>query len=162
MADNDRAQQAWANAFQKPVSERHLNDLPPKREVMNPSPADELEGAVMKEVIQVISLHPNVMYAVRQNGGSASYTSKGREVPIWFYRQIRKPFADCTMTDFWGFMLDGSPFAIEAKRRSWTTVRTEREQKQLTFINMIRKVCKGRGGFVTSGEQALAILNEGI
>ena len=127
----------------KPVQTRQMSD------------ANELEAAVMREVATVIAKHPKVLFAVRQNSGGA-YDQHG--VPIFFYRWLRLNGHDMTLTDVWGVTTTGKPFAIEAKRRSWTKVTGQREEKQREFIEVVKSV-GGIGGFVTSGEQAMEILD---
>ena len=119
---------------------------------------NDLEAAVMREVAQVIAAHPRVMFAVRQNSGSVQMELKGGEVaPVWFYRWIKSKTA-MKVTDYWGMLVDGRMFAIECKRRSWTRPSGEREEQQLVFILTV-KYAGGIGGFCTSAERALEILN---
>ena len=140
--------------------------MKPKREIVNRSDPNELEGAVLKEVGEVLAAHPNVIMCVRQNSGSIS---DDRGVPIWFYRWVKNR-AEMTITDYWGFgrwesrdanmnpCMVFAPFAIECKRRDWKqNYNSERENAQNSFIDFIIRM-GGRGGFCTSAHQALAIL----
>jgi hypothetical protein len=62
-----------------------------------------------------------------------------------------------TITDFWGFLRDGRPFAIEAKRPSWKGPRDEREFKQANFLAVIRNI-GGVSGFAMSADDAKAVI----
>lgn len=116
----------------------------------------ELEGSVINEVSKLLHRHPNVIFAVRQNGGSAPLVGKGGAVvSVWFYRFLKMPI-EMTLTDFWGFTRKG-PFALEAKRRDWHFTGTPRERQQQSFITCIREA-GGCGGFVTCAEDVLQIL----
>ena len=119
------------------------------------SDANELEAAVMREVASVVAKHPKVLYAVRQNSGGAQ---DQYGVPIFFYRFLRLNGHDMTLTDVWGVTTTGKLFAIEAKRRNWTRVSGTREERQRKCIEVVKSV-GGIGGFVTSGEQAMEILD---
>lgn len=122
------------------------------------SPHD-LEAAVMQEVSGVIGKHPKVLFAVRQNSGAVQMELKGgNTAPVWFYRWARRRIK-MRITDFWGMLTDGRMFAIESKRRSWTKPSGEREEEQHNFILTVQNA-GGVGGFVTSAEQALEILNK--
>ena len=124
---------------------------------VNHSDASELEAAVMREVGQLLAVHPAVLFAVRQNSGSVQMElSGGKVAPVWFYRWMRSK-TKMRITDYWGMTTDGLMFAIECKRRSWTKPSGEREAEQLAFILTV-KYAGGRGGFATSAEQAKLIL----
>lgn len=146
----------------KGIAKPLIHDLAPPREVVNRSDPNELEGAVLAEVGEVLAVHPNVIMCVRQNTGAAQMLGKnGRTYPVWFYRWIRRA-ENMTITDYWGWLRIGPsrvPFALECKRRSWKrNFNKADENEQHTFIEeMIRM--GGRGGFVTSAEQALKILS---
>lgn len=116
---------------------------------------DNSEASVNREITAVLKNHPRVLIAVRQNSGSLL---DGNNVPIWFYRWIRRP-NDMTITDFWGFTTDLKPFSIEAKNRKWKKVSlsNEREMKQLRFNEFIQKA-GGKSGFATCAEDAIKIL----
>jgi hypothetical protein len=62
------------------------------------------------------------------------------------------------VTDFWGLLRDGRMLALEVKRRDWKRVSGAREQQQQAFIDVV-KSAGGVGGFVTSAEDALALLS---
>lgn len=121
-----------------------------------PTPADksQLEAAVQREVFSVLAKHPAVLFAVRQNSGMAM----SGDSPIWFYRWARRNGLDMTLTDFWGLLSDGRMFCMECKRRDWKRVSGAREIQQQAFIDVV-KSAGGVGGFVTSGEDALALLS---
>ena len=121
---------------------------------------DQSEGSVMTDIADVYHHHPNILFAVRQNSGAAKISN----VPIWFWKWLRRNGVEMTLTDTWGLLSDGRMFAIEAKERGWKSVGTGetakavRERKQQAFINVV-KSGGGVGGFVTSAEEAIEILN---
>lgn len=117
----------------------------------------KLEKDVQRAVNELLARHPKVLFAVRQNSGSMEYeTRNGGMVPVWFYKLLRGP-CDLTITDIWGFLTNGKPFAIECKRENWKGSGTLRENKQAAFIGMIIGI-GGVGGFVTSADEAQAII----
>jgi len=61
------------------------------------------------------------------------------------------------ISDFWGILKDGSPWALEAKNRLWKAPSGEREFEQQAFLTAIREA-GGVSGFVTSAEQAQRII----
>ena len=151
-----QALNAYASMSEKPDAPR-VKVRAERGEVQH-TDESRLEGSVIHEVSKLLHRHPNVIFAVRQNGGSAPLVGKGGAmVPVWFYRLLRMP-VDMTLTDFWGFTRRG-PFALEAKRRDWKFTGTLRETQQQAFISMVREA-GGCGGFVTCAEDAMAILKE--
>jgi hypothetical protein len=126
-----------------------------KRVITHHSEKEELEGAVMREVAEIILLSPRVHLAWRQNGGAAQ--APDGIFRIWFYRWVKRPVKEMVLVDFLGVLQSGHMLAIECKRRDWHYTGTEREQAQKAFIDRII-AAGGRGGFVTNAEQALAIL----
>lgn len=160
---NEKALRGLCFAAGKPMPEGF--DTPAK-EVKTRAPAivkqdaDNSEAAVMREVSEVIGRHPDVLFAVRQNSGAAEIGG----VPIWFWKWIRRRGVEMTLTDIWGCLTDGRMFAIEVKERNWKgvgqgdTPKAIRERKQEACINVI-KSAGGIGGFATSGEQVMQILN---
>lgn len=135
----------------KPAPEHLKNEIAPKRERAAPDPNDT-EAPVLAAVGELLAAHPQVLLAVRQNSGGAVYEKDGREIPVWFYKLVRKP-QDITFTDYWGFMRDGRPFAIECKRPSFREPRTPREKRQQAFIQMVEAI-GGFGAFVRSADEA--------
>jgi hypothetical protein len=123
-----------------------------------PDPADS-EAPVLAAVGELLAAHPKVLFAARQNTGAMHVEgANGRHYPIWFYKLIRRPGAsDLTITDYWGFLRDGRPFAIECKRPSWKVPRETRELNQQAFIHMVEGI-GGIGGFARSADEAMAIL----
>lgn len=119
---------------------------------------DDNEASVIRAVSDLLAAHPSVLLAVRQNSGAMPYDRDGRPVPVFFYKLLRTP-EDMTIVDFWGFLRDGKPFAIECKRPSWKgpSASNDREMKQSAFIRMIECI-GGKGGFARSVEEAQAIL----
>ena len=114
---------------------------------------------MLRAVSQLLQRHPAVVLALRINSGAAVDES-GR--PIWFHRLLR---GRGVVTDFVGLMrVDAGvvPFALEAKRPGWVQGKANgatriREDAQQWFIEDV-VAHGGRGGFVTSVEQALAVL----
>ena len=131
-----------------------------KRVVVNRSDESELESAVLREVGDFLAMHPKVLLCIRQNGGAALMRGKdGRDMPVSFYKIVRRS-VNFTLTDFWGFVQTPRgivPAAWEAKRRNWKYTGTDREREQAAFIAEIIRF-GGVGGFVTSAEQAKAII----
>lgn len=116
----------------------------------------QLEAPVLRAVGELLAQHPLVLFAVRQNAGMAwSDRVGGRPAPIKFYQIVTGQ--PVVITDYWGFLTDKRPFAIECKRPVWSEPRTEREKKQALFIALIRNL-GGVGGFVRSVDEAQALL----
>lgn len=159
LRENDAALAMWSAVSGKPTPEHWKNNVAPKREIVNHSPASELEGAVSSEVRELLSVHPQILFAYRQNGGKADYEKEGKLIPVWFYRFVRAR-GDLRLTDYIGFLTTGQPFAIECKRRSWNPEKKldVKEEAQLRYMMLIRKVCKGKAGFVRSSAEAQAII----
>lgn len=128
----------------------------PKREIVNRR-TDGGEAAVIKAVSDWLALNSFCLLALRQNSGTAqAIGSNGQPYPIWFYRLLRNR-RDVTITDFWGITNDFRLFALEAKAPFWPGPKTEREGRQANFIALVRE-SGGRGGFITSVDEAEAIL----
>lgn len=157
---NHRSLDFMAAMAGKPPLEKSIV-FAPKRAYAKRSSGSEGNGPLEKDVLAAVgdylAAHPNVLLAVRQNSGAMHYESQGRTVPVWFYKLVRRGDKDVTLTDFWGFLRDGRPFAIEAKRPSWRGVSDERERKQEAFIHLVEAI-GGVGGFVRSVEEAQGIL----
>ena len=118
----------------------------------------QLEAPVVQAIGELLAKHPKVLFAVRQNSGMASYEAKsGRYAPVFFYRILTGQPA--TITDFWGILRDGRPFAIEAKAPGFKEPRTEREFKQANFLMLIVNV-GGVGIFATDAQQVADILSK--
>lgn len=124
------------------------------------------EAGVINSVSDLLAFHPRVILAVRQNGGAFTYDTKdGRSAPVWMYKILRGReylMQQTTVTDFWGLIQGAAggcvPFALEAKRPGWTFhFSDERAKKQKAFIEMVKKA-GGIGGFVTSADEANALL----
>ena len=112
---------------------------------------------MVSAVAELLSVHPKVLFAVRQNSGAASYEAKsGKWAPVNFYRIVTPQ--PVTITDFWGIMRDGRMLAIECKRPGWKAPRDDRERRQWAFLQIVAN-CGGISGFVTSAEEAYAILS---
>lgn len=148
---NNKADAFYARmAGKEPMAQ---SQIAPKRIIKNRTPDEDLESGVMREIVQVVHAHPNVIFALRANSGMVQNDSGA---PVWFYRWIKNN-EDMTLTDIWGLATFGL-FAIEAKRRDWTFSATEREKQQAAFIGHILR-SGGRANFCTSGAQAKALLD---
>lgn len=116
-----------------------------------------LESEVVSAISQLLTRHPKVLLAVRQNSGAASYeAASGKYAPVVFYR-ILTHASELTITDFWGILKDGRPFAIEAKREGFKVPRNDREFKQANFLALVRNI-GGIGIFATSADQVAEAL----
>lgn len=133
------------------VEPQGQSPIPPKRERAKPDPANT-EGPVLAAVGDLLAAHPLVLLAVRQNSGAMAYEKEGRSIPVWFYKLVRN--REITLTDYWGFLRDGRPFAIECKRPGWKRPSDDRERKQEAFIHMIESI-GGVGAFVRNADEAL-------
>lgn len=157
LADNQRKVNAALEFYGVPVR----RPVKPKRERAS-NGASVSNGALEKDVLasvgQFLATSPRVLFAVRQNSGAAEYENGGgRAVPIWFYRLLRCD-REMTITDYWGFTIDGRPFAIECKREAWKRQASDkREAKQEAFIRFIESI-GGRGGFVRNVRDAEEII----
>lgn len=132
--------------------------LPPKR-IRNPTTvanSTPLEKDVLAAVGDLLSRHPRVLLAVRQNSGAMPYDRDGRAVPVWFYKLVRVP-KSMTLVDYWGFLTDGKPFGFECKRPSWSGVKDEREKRQQACLEMIECI-GGISRFVTDVSQVAGAL----
>ena len=153
LSENNAADRFYASMAG--VAPRAQNVIAPKRERAASDPANT-EAPVLAAVGELLAAHPKVLLAVRQNSGGAVYEKDGRSIPIWFYKLVRRP-SEITFTDYWGFLRDGRPWALECKRPSWKEPRTDREKRQQAFIHMIEAI-GGIGGFVRSVDEAKAVL----
>lgn len=160
VSDHEKAIRWMCNMAGKPIpaefAEKPVAEKPAPKPRKPPTPTDksQLEAAVQREVFSVLAKHPAVLFAVRQNSGMAM----SGDSPIWFYRWARRNGIEMTLTDFWGLLRDGRMFCMECKRRDWKRVSGAREIQQQAFIDVV-KSAGGVGGFVTSGEDALALLS---
>ena len=139
--------------------------LKPKRERAAPR---DLEGPVVAAISELLAVHPNVLFACRQNSGMASYeAASGKYAPVHFYR-ILTHGKELTLPDFWGILradpsqpsFAGVPhrfLAIEAKAPGFKEPRTDREFRQANFLALVRN-CGGRAGFACSAEDAQRII----
>ena len=138
---------------------------PKEKRQRGPVNADMSEAGVMREVKELLAVHPNVLFAVRQNSGAASYEAvSGKFAPVRFYQIVRTP-VEMTIVDWWGFISVSDikkiwyiPFALECKRRDWKLINSDRRANdQDSFLRMIRAI-GGRAGFARSAEEARKIL----
>lgn len=120
----------------RPMPDGLLNEIAPKRERASPR---QLEAPVVAAISDLLAIHPKVLFAVRQNSGSASYeAASGKWAPVKFYYILTTQ--PVTITDFWGILRDGRVLAIEAKAPGFKGPRTDREFKQAAFLMMVRNV----------------------
>ena len=98
--------------------------------------------------------HPLIILAWRQNTGSLR---NEQNVPIWFYHMVKAPVNEITLVDYMCVLITGRLAVLECKRRDWKWTGTDREVKQNALIECVR-LSGGRGGFVTSAEQAKQII----
>jgi hypothetical protein len=150
IAETQQGMNAWATAFGKPKQDMQV---PEKRTHTKRMSDDDSEAAVLREVGELLAVHPKVLFAVRQNSGMAYGENKQ---PIYFYRWARSK-TKMRISDFWGMLTDGRMFACEVKNRLWTKPSGEREAEQQNFLLTV-KYAGGVSGFVTSAEQAQKII----
>ena len=116
------------------------------------APDDILEDPIQDAIIDLLKVHPRVLFAVRQNTGSASYKAKtGEWAPVKFYYFVRAQ-EYMTIPDIWGLLRDGRFFTCEVKRSLWTKPTDERERRQAAFIRSVQSV-GGIALFATSAAQ---------
>lgn len=141
-----------------PEKPERLERMGDKRSRASPDQADS-EAPVLAAVAELLAAHPLVLFAVRQNSGGMHWQDKGGHYrPILFYKILRRPGASAiTFTDYWGFLKDARPFAIECKRPSWKAPHQQHELNQQAFIHLIESI-GGIGGFVRSADEANALL----
>lgn len=120
---------------------------------------DDTEAPVLRAVGTLLAAHPLVVMAIRQNGGAMEFqNAAGNRYPIWFYRFAKKPQGEFRVTDYWGFLRDGTPWAIECKKPSWNgKCKSDSELGQQAYIRFIEAI-GGRAGFARNVEEAAAIL----
>jgi hypothetical protein len=154
MAESETGMAFYARLAGKPVTESKIK---PKREIVNRSQSEDLESAVMSEVRDVLLAHPLVLFAVRQNAGTAfRRDEKGREIPVAFYKFLSKDMP-MRISDYWGMLKDGRLFAFECKRRNWEKPADQRENEQKNFLDAV----KSGGGvacFVTCSKRVIESL----
>ncbi len=152
LRDNYKGEAFHAAMMGKPV--RSDLEPPPDKQVRTKQMADEdREDDVIRDITALLAVHPKVLMAWRQNSGMA-YNQGG--APVYFYRWVRCK-TKMRIVDFVGLLTDGRPFALEAKNRLWTKPSGEREAEQQNFLLTV-KYAGGVSGFVTSAEQAQAII----
>jgi hypothetical protein len=161
MLANKAALDFMADGAGKPRLDITLPPAPKKRVVRERTAADPaLEGEVLNAICDLLAAHPRVILAVRQNSGAMPYlNNRGKQVPVWFYRWIKRP-DKMRVSDIWGFLDTRGffqHFAIEVKREGWKEPRDQREFEQAAYLAQIRYL-GGCAGFATSVEQAREII----
>ena len=117
---------------------------------------NDSEGPVIKAVSELLSVHPLVLFAERRNSGALPYiNAEGKSVPVRFHRVLTGQ--PVRVVDFTGWLKDGRPFALEAKRPSWKKPSDEREIEQANYLMLIRNL-GGIGSFVRSADEAAQTL----
>lgn len=117
----------------------------------------QLEAPVITAISELLSVHPKVLFAVRQNTGQASYEAKsGKYAPVAFYRKLTHG-KEVTITDFWGILKDGRVLAVEAKAPGFKGPRTDTELAQANFLALVRNA-GGISLFATDAAQVAAAL----
>lgn len=161
MRANDQAQRRLAAMAGVEVPERWLNNIAPPREIVNHSPAHDLEAAVMHEVNEVIQAHPKVLWAVRINSGGAefeSFNAANKRVKFWYW--VKKPDREnYLLGDFHIVLRDARYGIIEAKKRSWKMLPSDERARRQGNLIEICKAAGGFGGFACCAEDAKKILD---
>jgi hypothetical protein len=116
---------------------------------------DDLEKHTLAAVGELLAVHPKVLFAVRQNSGALQYERDGKMVPVWLCRIVTSQ--QVRISDYWGFLRDGRPLALECKRPSWKEPTDQREFEQAAFLMLIRNL-GGTGEFVRNADEANAAL----
>lgn len=162
LAASDKALCDMAAMTGKPIVHRRY--VAPEKIVRTPrKPTEDLEGPVQTAIGELLAIHPKVLFAVRQNSGmmQTEYQNKStgevKSSYTWFYKWARRRSKKMRITDFWGMLVDGRMFAIEAKKPSWTKPTDDREHEQMEFMLTVRSA-GGVSGFANCVEQAQAIL----
>lgn len=149
LRENQRGLDMWAKMYGKEQTV-HIN-VKPRREIVNHTPKDQLEASVVSDISKLLAHHPKVLFACRSNSGAAYMMGRdGKEMPVTFNRIIKSP-VQMRISDFWGILRDGRPFAIECKHRKWTKPTDQREYEQAAFLQMVRDA-GGVGIFATGVE----------
>lgn len=156
LRENQKGLDMWAKMYGKEQTV-HIG-VKPKREIVNHSAKHELEASVIADISKLLAHHPKVLFACRSNSGAAYMTGRdGKDMPVTFNRIIRSP-VQMRISDFWGILSDGRPFAIECKRRNWTKPTDQREHEQAAFLQMVRDA-GGIGVFATCAEDVVNAFN---
>ncbi len=151
----------------KGAGEHPMNNVPDAKvrgPAKNPTPANDLEGAVADEVEAMLLDHPLVAFAIRQNSGGTKFTGeRGKEYHVAFARFVKRPAIEGGKTvmripDYWGMLTNGRLYVIETKERGWhITPSDKRAHQQLTFMRGVI-AHGGRAGFATCAEIAQKII----
>lgn len=149
LRENQRGLDYYAKMYGKEQTV-HI-DVKPKREIKNHSDKYELEASVIADISKLLAHHPQVLFARRNNLGTAYLPGRdGKDMPVQFIRIIKSP-VPMRIPDIDGYLTDGRKFAIECKRRNWTKPTDQREHEQAAFLQMVRDA-GGVGLFATCVE----------
>jgi hypothetical protein len=164
LAGNLAAEQYLAASMGKPLREDAGSMLAEMGEKRTRAPSDpaNTEAPAQAAVAHLLAVHPRVLWAVRINGGAmeVDVVKDGKVVgqrPLWFYRFVRTPGDDVTLTDFVGQMKDGRLLVIEMKKPTWKKPTTPREVKQAAMIRAV-EAAGGIGLFAVCVEDVVARL----
>ena len=152
LLENQKAEKSWANAFGVKVRD-DLEPVAEKRTHSKKMADSDTEASVMREIKAMLAVHPKVLWAVRMNSGM-SESANG--APVFFHTWVRSK-VPMLLPDFIGQLVDGRMLWLEAKNRLWKKPSGDREAKQQAFLLTV-KYAGGAAGFVTSAEQAQAII----
>jgi len=163
---NNAANSFYAGASERLDAKENLDkiliELPPKRERVKRCDGRPIEQDVIRAVSDLLAAHPKCLFSVRQNTGGASYEhSTGKHKPIFFYHILTR--GEVTITDFWGLLKTGAPYAFEAKRPGWRGPsgyeERQRVERQAAFIAIVKEA-GGIGAFVTDALQVKSLLDD--
>lgn len=121
------------------------------------------EAPVLRAISQLLARHPRVHIAIRHNSGALFAEADGGVARkfVWFNKLLR---GRGVLVDFTGTLIDGKPFALEAKKPDWKMpgpdARSDsaiRAREQSLYLEHVRAV-GGVAGFVRSVDEALALL----
>ena len=117
----------------------------------------QLEAPVVQAISELLAVHPNVLFACRQNSGMASYeAASGKYAPVHFYRILTH--SNLTLPDVWGLLKDGRFLAVECKAPPFKEPRNDREFRQANFLMLVRNL-GGVALFATDPAQVAEALN---
>lgn len=117
------------------------------------------ESHVIREVAELLAVHPRVFLALRMNSGAASYeAASGKWAPVWFHKWV-KPAKGLRLSDYIGVSTDNRLIALECKHRQWKKCTDQREDEQAMFLTAVLE-SGGIAGFVRGIDEAKALLDQ--